>query len=326
MMVILSRFANPIEWQETNHQRHSIPLVIRRWWMLAPLSLVLVIALVALTLQDVSSPTRDLAIYIIWIVHAITAARAIAAGANAVSREHTGKTWDSLVLTGVSDRRILWGKWLGVLHRVAPWMLALGAARLVMLPILMLALMNRFAWWSLYRYSTPYYSVDNLPGISWVPWAALLAVVMTVVLTVLEVMVCTALGLAASSITKRGWTAIIGAMVVRCFPVILFAAFTRYEVGPAPSWLLLRFPTLSLADSGTSSLYQLVLPLFSWTRDSHVGALSPLAMTTFMLVGMLMASLVVAWMSIRQAGALPHVEMETKRRLITLSDTGVKYP
>jgi ABC-type transport system involved in multi-copper enzyme maturation permease subunit len=325
-MLTLTRFANPIEWQETNHQRHSIPIVIRRWWLLAPLSLAMVMTLVALTLRDVSSPTRDLAIYVIWIVHAITAARAIAAGANAVSREHTGKTWDALVLTGVSDRRILWGKWLGVLHRVAPWMLALGVVRLVMLPILMLALTNRYAFWTMYRYpnNSAYYNTAELPAVSWVPWAMLVAVIMTVLLTVLEVMSCTALGLAASAVTKRGWLAMIGAMVIRCFPVILFAVFTRYEVGPAPSWRILRFPALSLADSGSSSLYQLILPLISWTRDTHIGAVGPLLLTTLLLVTVLAISLLVAWTSIRRAGALPHltegVEQNTTR--MTIPDYG----
>jgi ABC-type transport system involved in multi-copper enzyme maturation permease subunit len=310
-MVALIRFANPIEWQETNHQRYSIPLVMRRWWLLAPLSLALVVTVVALTLQDITSPTRDLAIYIIWIVQAITAARAISAGANAVSREHTGKTWDSLVLTGVSARRILWGKWLGVMHRIAPWMLALGTVRLVMLPILMLSLVNRYAWYTGYRYystGSSYYGVDYLPDVSWVAWAAILAVVMVVVLTLLEVMCCTALGLAASAVTRRGWLAMVGALTVRCIPVILFAVFTRYEVGYAPSWRVLRFPALSLADSGSSSIYQLVLPLNSWTNGTHINAVGPLMVTALFLFVMFAASLIVAWAAIRRAGALPHLD------------------
>jgi ABC-type transport system involved in multi-copper enzyme maturation permease subunit len=310
-MVALTRFANPIEWQETNHQRHSIPLVIRRWWLLAPLSLAFVVTVIAFTLRDLASPTRDLAIYTIWIVQAITAARAIAAGANAVSREHTGKTWDSLVLTGISVRRILWGKWLGVMHRVAPWMLALGILRLALLPILMLSLVNRYALYSGYRYASTnsvYYSSDYLPVISWVAWAALLAVFMAVVLTVLEAMCCAALGLAASAVTRRGWLAMIAALIIRCLPVILFAAFTRYEVGYAPSWRVLRFPALSLADSGSSSLYQLVLPLNSWTNGTHINAVGPLMVTAGFLFALFAVSLFVAWSAIRRSGALPHLD------------------
>ena len=68
-------------------------------------------------------------------------------------------------------------------------------------------------------------------GVAGVAWAVPLAVVMTVVLTVLEVLCCTALGLAASAVTRRGTTAAISAILIRFTPVILFAGMTRYEVG-----------------------------------------------------------------------------------------------
>jgi hypothetical protein len=179
-----------------------------------------------------------------------------------------------------------------------------------MLPIFMLAFMNRFAWRMSTRFSyspgTPaYYAYDPSQVISWVGWAALLAVVMTVVLTVLEVLCCTALGLATSAVIKRGWLAQIVAICVRFTPVFLFAAFTRYEVGSAPSWQALRFTPLALADSGSAPLYQLSLPLTSWTFGTHENALSGLLLTTVMLGLFLAASLMVAWSAIRTAGALP---------------------
>ncbi len=303
---------NPIEWQEMRHQLRLIPVVARRYWFLMPLSLLLVMLVVALTLMDISAQTRNMAIYLIWIVHLITASRAIAAGANAISREHVGKTWDALVLTGVNARQILIGKWLGVLHRVAPWMVALGTVRLLMIPVFMIAMMNRFVYFAASgggrsAYGGGFSPYPQYSPISWVAWAALAAVVFTVVLTVLEVMACTAIGLAASAVMRKGWTAMIAAFCIRFTPVVLFGAFTRYEVATGAAYRVLRFPYLSLADGGTAPLYLLTLPYSYRTQTVHLDALPSLLMAGLLLGGMLLLGLMVTWWAIRRDGAL-HAE------------------
>ncbi len=292
---------NPIEWQETRQQgSNSTQVRISMWLGLA--LLVIAVTSIVLTLDNFSTPTQQLAIYLIWIVHAVTASRAISAGANAISREHVGKTWDSLVLTGVSTRQILIGKWLGVLNRVSGWMLILGAVRLVMLPVFLLSLLYRYAWFG--GYAVSQYYGDRMEVVGWVAWAAILAVVMSVVLTVLEVMACAALGMAASAWTRRGWTAMISAFCIRLVPVALFAGFTRYQIGNGPYWRTLSFPALSLADAGTGPLWQLSLPLTSWTQQTHINALPGLLMSGLMLLVFLVVSLGVTWWAIRRDGAL----------------------
>lgn len=305
LIQVRTRITNPIEWQETRHQEYSIPVLARRYGFIMPLLLALVIALVALTLRNMAAPTRDLAIYVIWIVHAITAARAISAGANAISREHVGKTWDSLVLTGISARQLLLGKWLGVLHRVAPWMFMLGVVRLVMLPILMHGAANRFAWFTIGRGTSVNGYYYGPVSVDWVPWAAVAAVILTLLLTVLEVLACTALGLAASALLRKGWQAMIAAVCFRFTPVVIFAAFTHYEVGAARFGRILRFPYLALADGGSAPLYQLVLPLTPRTQTAHMDALPSLGMALLLLLTFTVVSLAIAWWSVRTAGALP---------------------
>lgn len=293
---------NPIEWHESRQQRASS----RRMRVSVCFGLGLLggaVGMIALTLGTFTTPTQQLAVYVIWIVHAVTAARAISAGANAISREHVGKTWDSLVLTGVSRRQILMGKWMGVLNRTAGWMLIFGAVRLVMLPIFLLSLVYRYAWYN-GAYVSPTYGDSGAASVSWVAWAGLLAVVMSVILSVLEVLTCTALGMAASAWTRRGWTAMIAAFCIRLIPVALFAGFTRYEIGNGPYWRVLSFPALSLADAGTGPLWQLALPLTGWTRMTHVNALPGLAMATLMLTVLLGAALIATWWAIRRDGAL----------------------
>jgi hypothetical protein len=304
-MIVLRQITNPIEWQETHHQRRHTAKLVQRWRLLGPLALAFAVGVVALTLQNVASPTRELAIMVVWILHALTGARAIAAGANSISREYDGQTWIPLILTGVSVRQILIGKWLGLLHQVAPWMLGLGTLRLVMLPIFMLAFANRFAWRFWYQVSSSTFYYNPYTAIDWVEWAAVVAVIMTIVLTMLEVMCCTAIGLAASAVIKRGWLALIVAVCVRFAPVVVFAAFTRYEVGLGPSWRLLRFAPLAIADSGSAPLYQLALPLTSWTGGAHEDALPGIFMAAGLLLTLLGGALLVAWAAIRAAGALP---------------------
>ncbi|MCA0457241.1 MAG: hypothetical protein LCI00_24935 [Chloroflexi bacterium] len=293
---------NPIEWQET--RQNGSPLARTRVGILFGMGLVVVaVVTIILTLDRISLPTQQLAIYIIWIIHAVTAARSISAGSNAISREHVGKTWDSLVLTGVSARRILIGKWLGVLNRVAGWMLIFGTIRLVMLPVFMVSLVYRYAWYN-GGYVSQYYGDRVIEPVDWVPWAAFLGVVMSVVLSVLEVLACTALGMATSAFLRRGWTAMIAAFCLRLLPVALFGAFTRYEVGTGPYWRTLAFPALSIADAGTGPLWQLALPLTGWTRQTHASALPGLWMATALLVAIMIVGLTVAWWSIRRDGAL----------------------
>jgi ABC-type transport system involved in multi-copper enzyme maturation permease subunit len=308
-MLVLTRSSNPVERIETKYQQRHIPAVVRRWWLVAPVILGAVIIGILLTLREIDNPTRDLAIYAIWLVQIITAARALAAGASAISREHHERTWDTLVMTGISARQILLGKLLGVMYRVAPWMFALGAMRLIMLPVLMLAFVNRVAYWVVgngNNYS--YYSngIDYLPTISWVAWAAMLAVVMTVVLTMLDALCCAAIGLAASAVTRRSWLALIAAFCVRFAPVVIFGLFSRSQMG---NFLflgrILRYPPLALADGGSGALYQLVVPVTNRAWLVQTDALPGLAMTTGLFLSLLGASLVVAWAAIRASGALP---------------------
>src|SRR2546430_8335683 len=163
-------------------------------------------------------------------------------------------------------------------------MVMLGVIRLVMIPIFMVALVNRYAW-LVVRYSN-YSYFDDAEPVTWVPWAAVLAVVMTVVLTILEVLCCTAIGLAASAVARRGISAIVGAILVRFTPVILFAAFTRYELAgeSSNSYAVLRFGPFGIADSGTAPLSRLSVPYTPLSTITHGDALYGLSLATVVLI------------------------------------------
>jgi hypothetical protein len=207
-MVALFHKRNPVFWQEITHQRRAAP---RRTWIgkvVPPLVLLAILIGVPLSLSDpiiAFRHSREFALVSIWLIHAIVAVRCIIAGANTVSREHVSQTWDSLVLTGISARQILLGKWLAALQRAAPWIVALGTVRLAMLPVFMVALLNRFAYFTYRRYgSYSLYDGYEPPSVEWLPWATYAAVVLTVLITLVEAACCTMLGIFASTAFKRG--------------------------------------------------------------------------------------------------------------------------
>jgi hypothetical protein len=96
----------------------------------------------------------------------------------------------------------------------------------------------------------------------------------------------------------------IAAFIIRFTPVVLFGAFTRYEVATGAGFRVLRFPWLSLADGGTAPLYLLTLPYSFRTQTVHMDALPSVLMAGVLLGGMLIVALLVTWWAIRRDGAL----------------------
>jgi hypothetical protein len=301
----LTRVDNPILWQERVHQEARAP----RWSRYGLIAGLLVGALlVALTVWLLITgdgyTAMQLALFVVWGVQAVTMMRAIIAGANVISREHVGQTWDALVLTGVSARQIVLGKWRAALYAIRGWLLTLGVVRIAMLPVFCLGILKIFAIVSFGRYSTTPSYRSYYWDIEWVPWAWILAVVLSVGITLLEVLCCTALGMAASALTRRPIPAAVGAIAVRFFPVITFAAFMRYQLGVTYFWRWWGETPFALSDSGTSAMMVLALPNMPWTRGDHERTLPGLALACAMLCLMLVFALVLTRFAIRRDGAL----------------------
>src|SRR5690349_8167744 len=98
-MALLTQIDNPVLWQEMTHQQRSTPRWMRRSSVVGVVALALLLAFTTATLLSSEGyPTTQFLLYAIWILHIAAALRSLTAGANVISREHVGQTWDALAL------------------------------------------------------------------------------------------------------------------------------------------------------------------------------------------------------------------------------------
>lgn len=301
---------NPILRRELTRQRRSGP----QWLWLRKLAIIVGLAVViggiASTLRDVSAPSRELAINAAWIIHIAVGLRALWAGASTASREFTHSTFESLVLTGIGARRMLLGSWLAALRIAAPWGVALGTIRLAMLPISMLGVTTRFSLELVTRYGPPT-PIDPFPYpewmtfYDWVPWAAVVAVISAVLLSVLEVMACTALGVAAGILTRHSTSAVLVAGMIRLLPPLLggTVALRDGTVDFANPYSIFIHTGTALADMGTAPLSRLTVPYMAWARTTHANAIVGLSAAYLAILALLLLALLTAYLGLRLRGA-----------------------
>src|SRR4051812_19641861 len=199
-MRLLFRADNPIFQSESTHYTRSMS----RWTVRERRVLIGLLVIMGLLMF---TPERRLGIpvslFVLWGFHACVALRFIVTGINTISREHTQQTWEALVLTGMSARQIFFGKWLAILKRARSWLILLVVVWFIIAAIVTV------------EYGGFPFRTDSrvlLP---------LLGIVMIPILSVLETLGCTALGIMASALTKRTAAALF-AGVARFAPVALF--------------------------------------------------------------------------------------------------------
>lgn len=315
---------------------------MRRWWYLGPAVIISMFFMIMMVIGEPGFRAREMAVFFVWIIHVAVIIRSITAGMNSIGREHVGLTWDSLVMTGISARQILLGKWRAALRRVAPWFFAFGLVRLLMLPVFLYSVLTFFSadYASCLNYYTsgsansmysnpPAMYCDELGEIGWVPWAAVVAAGASIGLSLLEVLACTLLGIACSAVARSGILAAIMAFCIRFAPIAIFTAITYhdteldkklftpngvYTYSQNLSYEVLRYAPFALADGGTAPISRLMVPLIPWSYDplrsfsTHVDALLGLSYAIALIVMLLVGSYFMAWMAIRSTGALPEAK------------------
>jgi hypothetical protein len=310
---------NPVFWQEHLRLRRGTQ-GWRRWEK----PIILLVGLIAFgfifcfwqtgMVYNASRTTRQTAILfslmVVWIVHTIVSVRSIIAGVTIINREYVGQTWDSLVLTGISSRQILLGKFRAALRPVLPWMLLLAVVRLALLPLMSTYLLQRIAFrcYSNLYGSGGYNGYEGCYTPEWVPWAWLSAPLLTIALTALEVVACVALGLAMSALNRSSISAVVYAITARFLPIATFVGFARYELGDTWLFRYLRFSPFTLADGGTAGLIQLAYPITGWSQGAHAGALPGLFGVALLLGAFCVGAFALSLWAIKRGGALSQTQ------------------
>lgn len=194
----------------------------------------------------------------IWVIYAITVLQTIIASSGILSTEYNDQTWEPLIITGISVRRILLGNWLAALHRVRGWLFFLAIARIMVLPIY-LVVSAKVA-----RSECGFSGFDCVfqPSATLGIWS--LAIGMTVVLTVLDIACCSLIGLASSAITRHSRFAVVLAILLRFSPLFIFLAFGFDNDN---FWAWWAAPPFALVDGGTAPAVQLIMPLLpNWVQ------------------------------------------------------------
>jgi len=284
---------NAIKRAELIYQQRSTkkPRTWRRWvntiakWLTITLVIVFIatLLLASITQRDPSpvyeilGPLPILLVLFTLFYDLALMFRTIALGANSISREREGQTWEMLVLTGVNARQIVRGKWWATVQRQFPRYLMLGFIRAVAT-----AASGMTALTSFYYASSYYNSRIQLPH----PLMIIVAILLGVVLTVANLGLSAACGVMGSAVSKRSSMAVargVANQVVLTFvPAIAFFFLMtrlyfisyRYDATWQSIYNFFGLGTASLIDNGFNLL---TTPMYVRYQYYNGGSYSPIA-------------------------------------------------
>jgi hypothetical protein len=302
-MNLLSRWDDPIfrremirlERRRTSHRWRSVAIISALCTILAMLFVLL------LWMYPSSYGQQYIWMFFpswaLWVIYAVTVLQAIIASVGILSAEYTDQTWEPLIITGISAKRILMGSWLAALHRIRGWLFFLAIARIAVLPVYLLV-STKVAQFACGPLVLACIRQPSTLG------TASLAVGMTVALTILDIACCVLIGLAAGAITRHSRAAVVFAILLRFSPLIVFLAF---GVDYDNFWVWWASPPFALVDGGTAPAVQLIMPLLpNWLYfNPLLGLLLLTVALTIILLIMLSITFVLLRRNSRVAHSLP---------------------
>ncbi|HEX2906998.1 MAG TPA: hypothetical protein VHO69_09075 [Phototrophicaceae bacterium] len=306
---------NPILRRELLYQERHVP----RWlWRVelvgvvaVPLLLTPFLIMNSLKVDEFGSSytpprysTLQLLVTLIWTIHALTAIRVVTAGSHTINRDFQGQAWDDIRLTGVTIWQVLFGKWWATLHRVRGWMVALGIAQIIVVPVIM----AEFSFHACaYTFSDLVYCMKGVFETTkcvsmaqnshhwrslYTPGEMPAAVIIAVSFSTIETLSCAAIGLAAGTIIRSETIATLTGILIRFLPVLAFSFIPDYS--NASGFLLWRwqeYTWFALADGGTTAVLRIADP---WGANRELLAvLAGSGLFLFYLAGSVELALVV---------------------------------
>ncbi|HVO41395.1 MAG TPA: hypothetical protein VMT34_02175 [Aggregatilineales bacterium] len=263
----------------------------------------------------ISTTTLTVAQTTSWILFLAMTLRGMMAGVYSIHHEFMTQTWEALVLSNMSLRQILFGKWRAALRRVGPWMVALGLARLLLLPITSAAVLIPFYASALYRLqactgsncNSGFYNAD--PSVTLPLETIILAPVLVVILTILEALASTILGMAMAMLIKRNVVSLVAALGIRFIPLLTIGGLTnpiRLRFNPnfafySRAWSSIFF---ALTDGGMGSITRMLTPQSSLYVDRLYNSLLDPLLAVLALSAIIVGSWGLTRLLLRYSGAL----------------------
>jgi hypothetical protein len=177
------------------------------------------------------------------IVYLVIVLKSVATANDSTYRERRGKTWELLMLTGVSNWRVVFGKWLGVMQSLSRdylWLYLIRIGTLVWFVVQQNfyrnysgCLYNNYGWDN----CTPPNMLDASFGHEFILHACLLMLAFTV----LELMASTAIGMSTAFFNWKAQTANGAAMLIRIglgagLPILTYFILFQIEYNN-PGWV-----------------------------------------------------------------------------------------
>ncbi|MEO1289595.1 MAG: ABC transporter permease subunit [Chloroflexota bacterium] len=184
------------------------------------------------------------------LVFVLVVIRAVQMGADSMYRERRNRTWELLMLTGVSNWRVVMGKWVGIMRHLVRDYLWLFVVRFG--TIFWTAINYNLLEDYTYRELNPYYNnvsnnlVTVLDGRIEPTWF-LIAIGFALFLTAIELAFSSAIGLSVAFFKFRMKTASVIAVAVRLGFALLIPAITylAFSIGDGEDILTIEYTTLN---------------------------------------------------------------------------------
>jgi hypothetical protein len=256
----------------------------------------------------------------VWVMQVVLFLRAVKLGIQLLHHPHTSPVYALLIVQGVSTWRVLLAKWWAALHWIASYALALGLIRLLILPITMFANIVPGIASEMEYLSCAYFRPADCPGIQiegmdWflnnaVPdWALqhlIAAPVFALLITLLETLAVTAIGLASAALFQQR----IGVLVTAIFwritvSLLVLSLIISREYGMVNSLFRLYRASTSyaLVDNGTvATLRFLYHPVIAQERLPRNGL--DLLLAIGLLIVLLLSALFFARLAMKRKRVL----------------------
>ena len=283
---------NPILRAEIAYQRRTIPRWLQWFDRFGVVVVALGVGVFVLYFPIINdlygknwSPSVDtlpVLLAVSWITQMVVILRCLFAGFNSMRHHYGQQGWDMLVLTGMSIRQLLAGKWWAALYQLRGWLLALGIIKLAVFAhsIIQLIMYCYRSPLDMAIRSIPFYG-GNTPlyetALMQIPSNLIMSPsvnrlvitgVFIVVISLLEVIASSSVGMVGGLVPEKV-IGLIATLMLRLAFVVGFTLFPDYAyAGGNLLWRWYEYTWFSFADGGSTAILRSGLAFHGYAENA----------------------------------------------------------